>query len=333
MANIRIKDIATTASTAASDDFLALDGVTNGTRKLNAQRLTRTIAGTAGQVTVTNGDGVSGDPTISLPTALTGVNSLTSAAASNLTLGTGTFGTVLTFTSATGAATFGGNLTALGSTASIGTSFTPTAWGSGGAVDVNGSGGGLFAAYFNGSPRGYLVANTADLALNTQGVIPLLFRTNGSTRMTITSGGDVSFSSNTASTSTTTGALTVAGGLGVNGTLTAARNASLENYNLRGQAVIAGSSTGTLTTLANSSVNQVYLLTVRQSGAASNNAIAMVFAYGASGGVTRIAQDNTNPALTLDLSFSGLALRLSPGSGYGSTTWDWTLSIIVSTAP
>ena len=36
MADIRIKDLATTATTTASDDFMAVDGVTNGTRKLSA---------------------------------------------------------------------------------------------------------------------------------------------------------------------------------------------------------------------------------------------------------------------------------------------------------
>ena len=36
MADIRIKDLATTASTTASDDFLAVDGTTNSTRKLSA---------------------------------------------------------------------------------------------------------------------------------------------------------------------------------------------------------------------------------------------------------------------------------------------------------
>lgn len=36
MADIRIKDLTTTASSTASDDFIAVDGTTNGTRKLNA---------------------------------------------------------------------------------------------------------------------------------------------------------------------------------------------------------------------------------------------------------------------------------------------------------
>ena len=36
MPDIRIKDLTTTASTTASDDFFAADGTTNGTRKLSA---------------------------------------------------------------------------------------------------------------------------------------------------------------------------------------------------------------------------------------------------------------------------------------------------------
>jgi hypothetical protein len=116
--------------------------------------------------------------------------------------------------SATGAATFANDLVVQGTTAAVGTAFTPTAWGSGGSVNVNGTAGGLVAVYFNGSPRGYLNANTSDLAINTQGSLPLLLRTNGSTRLTIASGGDVSISSNAASTSTTTGSLVNAGGFG-----------------------------------------------------------------------------------------------------------------------
>ena len=36
MANTRIKDLTTTAVSAASDYYLALDGATNGTRKILA---------------------------------------------------------------------------------------------------------------------------------------------------------------------------------------------------------------------------------------------------------------------------------------------------------
>ena len=56
MADIRIKDLTTTASSTASDDFIAVDGTTNGTRKLNA--FSPTFGGNAtvtGTLTV-NGD-------------------------------------------------------------------------------------------------------------------------------------------------------------------------------------------------------------------------------------------------------------------------------------
>lgn len=39
MANSRIKDIATTAASAASDDYLVIDGATNGTRKISASNV------------------------------------------------------------------------------------------------------------------------------------------------------------------------------------------------------------------------------------------------------------------------------------------------------
>ena len=90
MADIRIKDLATTATTTASDDFMAVDGATNGTRKLSA----------------------------AAPAFLTSVTtpSLTSPASTNLTLGLGTGGTALTLASSTLAATFAGAVTTGGVT-------------------------------------------------------------------------------------------------------------------------------------------------------------------------------------------------------------------------
>ena len=90
MADIRIKDLGTTASVTASDDFMAVDGTTNGTRKLSA----------------------------AAPAFLTSVTtpSLTSPAATNLTLGLGTGGTALTLTNSTLAATFAGAVTISSST-------------------------------------------------------------------------------------------------------------------------------------------------------------------------------------------------------------------------
>lgn len=43
MADIRIKDLATTATTSASDDYLALDGSTNGTRKILATNVANNV--------------------------------------------------------------------------------------------------------------------------------------------------------------------------------------------------------------------------------------------------------------------------------------------------
>ena len=60
--------------------------LTGAVTKTHTQ-LNRTPAGTASQITVTNGDGVAGDPTFSLPSAVTAPGSL--AATTTVTAGTG----------------------------------------------------------------------------------------------------------------------------------------------------------------------------------------------------------------------------------------------------
>lgn len=65
MATTRIKDITTTASQAASDDYLALDGTTNGTRKilagdLGGSTLVIEVSGTEYEVTGLEAATVSG---------------------------------------------------------------------------------------------------------------------------------------------------------------------------------------------------------------------------------------------------------------------------------
>jgi hypothetical protein len=57
MSNIRIKDLTTTAATTASDDFVAVDGTTNGTRKLNAYSPTfgGNLTASGGSITVSGG--------------------------------------------------------------------------------------------------------------------------------------------------------------------------------------------------------------------------------------------------------------------------------------
>lgn len=84
MANVRIKDLTTTAASTASDDFFGVDGTTNGTRKLNAY--SPTIGGNLtvnGTVTGSNLSGTNtGDQTITLTGDVTGT-------------GTGSFATTI----------------------------------------------------------------------------------------------------------------------------------------------------------------------------------------------------------------------------------------------
>jgi hypothetical protein len=97
-------------------------------------------------------------------------------------------------------------------------------------------------------------------------------------------------------------------------------------YNSRGQVSSSGGSTTTLFTLPNSNSNKVYLLSVRQSGGNGNTVVAQVLAFGAGSGALRIAQDNTNPVLDMNITTSGLNVQLVIGGGFGSTTWDWVLT-------
>jgi len=66
MADIRIKDLVTTASSAASDDFLAVDGFTNGTRKMSAANPSVTTLTTSGVIapggSVHGANGAVGNP-------------------------------------------------------------------------------------------------------------------------------------------------------------------------------------------------------------------------------------------------------------------------------
>ena len=100
MANLRIKDITTTASSTASGEYLAIDGLANGTRKLSA-----TAPTFAGAVTATGG----------FVGALTG-NADTVTTNANLTGGVTSVGnaaTVVTNANLTGTVTSTGNATAI----------------------------------------------------------------------------------------------------------------------------------------------------------------------------------------------------------------------------
>ena len=74
MANTRIKDISTTATSAASDDYLAMDGSTNGTRKIKPASINTTyaISISSNVITLTGSD--SSTSTVTLPVYNGGVS-------------------------------------------------------------------------------------------------------------------------------------------------------------------------------------------------------------------------------------------------------------------
>ncbi len=152
------------------------------------------------------------------------------------------------------------------------------------------------------------------------GNAPIIFGTGNSDldfsteRMRITSGGNVLIN-NTSDNSK--GKLQVSGNTYTEGV-----------YIETGAFSLGGGSTGTFFTFGNSATNRAFLITVRQQGSAGNSVTGMAFTYGASLKAYNIGQDNTNPVLYLTLSFSGLGLTLTTGSGYGTTTWEYTITQI-----
>ena len=180
----------------------------------------------------------SGTASTGVFTALT-APSLTSAAASNLTLGTGTFGTALTFMSATGAATF-----ASISTFQSGALFSSAV----AAIDTASSGSlGLKIGVLTSSPSnstdafvgvqntggpGALAGDLLYIARSSVAASHRWFTGNGgaiASRMVLNNAGDLSLSSTTASTSTTTGSLINAGGFGNAGAIFGGSNLDINN--------------------------------------------------------------------------------------------------------
>jgi hypothetical protein len=149
----------------------------------------------------------------------------------------------------------------------------------------------------------------------------MYLRTNQTSVLTLKASGNVLIG-------TTTDAgqkLQVNGEASINGLITQGGGI----YAATGQFSQGGSATSTFYTFSNVSSNRVFLVTLRQSGAAGNSVIAMGFTYAGVLAAYNVAQDNTNPALYLTItSTGGLGLQLTTGAGYGTTTWDWTITQI-----
>lgn len=192
MADIRIKDLATTASSTAADDFLAVDGTTNGTRKLSAA-------------------------TPSFATSVT-VPGVASPAATNLTLGTGTYGTALTFASSTGAATFAGAVTVASTTSASSSTVGALTVGNGtAATNVAIGGGNIYSGgsvYNNGSGYFWDVSGVTRLRAYMATASSMRFF-NGSVDSFIfdLANNNLSIAGTTPSTGAGSGALQVAGGI------------------------------------------------------------------------------------------------------------------------
>ena len=199
MADIRIKDLTTTASSTASDDFIAVDGTTNGTRKLNA--FSPTFGGNAtvtGTLTV-NGTNPSSIPRLSLNSPVSETY----------------------------------NFTAIGTIQSADVSLEVTstaATGLGIGLVVRRTNGGEFARFINGAITTQLANMSCDAAGTYFSISSAVGMYLNSTKTMLTGGnvlsggttdipgtGGLKVFGTTASTTTSTGALVVGGGVGVAG--------------------------------------------------------------------------------------------------------------------
>jgi hypothetical protein len=189
MADIRFKDLTTTASSTASDDFIAVDGTTNGTRKLSA--FSPTFGGNA---TVTG--------------------TLTSGG-----LGVG------------GAANIGGTLTIANTSAEL-------------VLGVN-SGSALSYIIRPAQAGGAIEILQNSASVNRWISLGGVSNTLGYTEsLRIANGGHVAVINATASTSTSTGALVVSGGVGVAKTINVAEGITIGTSSIYGVNVKLNSQSG-----------------------------------------------------------------------------------------
>jgi hypothetical protein len=305
MANIRIKDLSTTASTTASDDFFGVDGATNGTRKLNAY--SPTFGGNltlAGYLQLAAGKQVYADI-------------LAPSSGTTLTLGSGS-GQTATVTgnltvSGTGNSSIGGTLLVNGASPSGNgaiqlATHTTSAGGIGFGTETalyRYGAGRLGLSHIGGStPILYLLEGTTETArlwtangpcyLDTLTAQPIYFRPNGTTALTLDSSQNATF----------------AGRITVNGTGTSAFNVGNS-----GQVTVAsnGAATDAPLQLSNTAQNwQVRL----------NGANGSLWFYNVTGGAVPLTLGTDSNA-----TFAGSLTTAAPSGG---TAGAWKLGVRVA---
>jgi hypothetical protein len=371
MADIRIKDITTTASSTASGDFFVIDGTT-GTRKVNAFNPTfggnATVTGTLtvnGASTLTGATTIGGDSSngnyLSYNSDISGFCGLwmrqSSKSATNYVLASnGTSGTLV---NATGASLFLRieNTTALEINTSrnvlIPTTTASTTTSTGALVVGNGTSGGLGVggAIFAGdsvtipNAKNFVVRNAAgsstgirmyadssdygyiDCTANTE----LRLQVGAGTKLSITNTGNVSIPATTASTTTSSGALVVSGGVGVAGAINC------------GSGLVANplfTQTRKLEAQIPHTVSTEDYLRIG-SNTGSTNTYAGEFGYGLTAGGSPQIRFNrvhagtvttwlTVPTSTGDAEFAGSVKTAAPSGG---TAANWKLGTVATVSP
>ncbi len=88
--------------------------------------------------------------------------------------------------------------------------------------------------------------------------------------------------------------------------------------------------TFTLTTLANTNTQKIYVATLSQQGAGGNTAMYYINVFGGNASAIRIAGDTTVPGSNaLEIQMSGLDVQAVIGSGFGVLTWRWNINQLV----
>jgi hypothetical protein len=337
MADKRINALANTAPSTASDDFIAIDGTTNGTRKLNA--FSPTFGGNAtvtGTLTTNGGVIIPAAGSISTLTS-TNATHVANATWGALSQGYGTTadwsvfnksqGTVMYVPTGTSNLFLYGKLDA--NTLSVYSTTASTTTSTGALVVGNGTSGGLGvggAANIGGALSMYgedftihNVGYGSWVLRNTAGSAVFDIRNGAGSWLTFPNlAGTVEFktlattvkvAATTASTSTSSGALVVSGGVGVAGkvnagsfTTTGHTTSAVENVNVSTTAVDIAIAT---------SVGAIYFVSgYNNSGGAQGTWLLMV----RGSNVTTVSSDN-NTGLTVTFSVSSGKLQAATASG------------------